>query len=72
MVSKGNQVIVDYQKKLPGRGVYVCLSENCIHSLFRRNLLNRALRKKIEPLFQEDLKRNLFHLLKKEKLGVYG
>ncbi len=44
LVAGPSGVAVDYREKLPGRGAYICLKEECIKKALSRGNLSRALR----------------------------
>ena len=45
LVCDGEKVIPDFEKKLPGRGAYICDDASCIEKLIKRKALNRAYRR---------------------------
>ncbi len=44
VLSPQGEVVVDYRKKLPGRGVYTCFEFDCIETAVKRGQLCRSLR----------------------------
>jgi predicted RNA-binding protein YlxR (DUF448 family) len=42
VLSPQGEVLVDYRRKLPGRGAYTCLDRSCIETAVRRNQFDRA------------------------------
>lgn len=46
-------VTVDYRQRLPGRGVYTCLSRNCVEQMVRRGGFKRGFRRDHRPVEAE-------------------
>lgn len=44
VLSPQGEIVVDYRRKLPGRGVYTCFSYECVDAAVKRGLLNRSLK----------------------------
>jgi len=61
-------VVVDSSGKLPGRGAYVCLSEECIAAARKRDALAKALKTAIEESLYEELLLRASE--KKEEMGT--
>jgi hypothetical protein len=53
VLSPQGEVVVDYRKKLPGRGVYTCFDYECIESAVKRGQLCRSLRGGDRPTASE-------------------
>jgi len=51
------EVSVDPSGRLPGRGAYVCLKEECILSARKRDALSKALRVKVDAEVYDTLLR---------------
>lgn len=49
VLSPQDEVVVDYRRKLPGRGVYTCLNRSCLELAVKRKQLSRSLRGGKEP-----------------------
>lgn len=47
--SPQGEIVVDYRKKLPGRGVYTCFDRRCLENAVKRGQLSRALRQNASP-----------------------
>ncbi len=50
------KAIIDIEQKLEGRGVYVCLSEECILKAQKKNKFSRALKGDVDKTIYEELK----------------
>ncbi len=48
-------VMLDPSGKAPGRGAYVCVSEECLASAKKRNALAKALKTNVEDALYEEL-----------------
>lgn len=48
VLSPHGEVLVDYRRKLPGRGAYSCLDRACIRAALRRNQFDRAFKGRVE------------------------
>ena len=53
VLSPQGEVVVDYRKKLPGRGVYTCFDYQCIETAVNRGQLCRSLRGGDRPTASE-------------------
>ena len=51
----GGKVSLDPTGRLPGRGAYVCLKEECILSAKKRDALSKALKIKVDGEIYQDL-----------------
>lgn len=51
----GGKVTVDPTGRLPGRGAYVCLKDECILSAQKRDALSRALKVKVDGEIYHEL-----------------
>ena len=45
--NKDHEILLDPSQKLPGRGAYVCRSEDCIGLIKKKNALNRSFKSKV-------------------------
>lgn len=50
-----NQLLVDLQGKLPGRGAYVCLQRPCVEQALKGTRLPEALRRAVAPCSPDEL-----------------
>jgi len=53
VLSPQGEVVVDYRRKLPGRGVYTCFDLECVESAVKRGHLCRSLRGGDRPTASE-------------------
>lgn len=51
IVKNKDQILIDPGSDLPGRGAYLCPSENCINKSQENNLLEKALKTEISDNF---------------------
>ncbi len=60
--NKANEVLIEKQQKLDGRGAYICRNEECVTKAIKSKALNRAFKTEIpESIYEElshELKRN--------------
>lgn len=47
VLSPDGAVLVDYRRKLPGRGAYTCLDRSCIATAVKRNQFDRAFKGRV-------------------------
>jgi len=50
-----NQISLDITGKKPGRGAYICSSEDCHKKLNKQKLLNKAFSMSVEPQVYEKI-----------------
>ena len=55
IVCDGQSVLIENEKKLNGRGAYICKDEKCISSLIKNKSLNRAFRKNVSLETYEEI-----------------
>jgi len=48
VLSPDGEILVDYRRKLPGRGAYTCLDRSCITTAVRRNQFDRAFKGRVK------------------------
>lgn len=53
--NKNGQVAIEKEKKLDGRGAYICSSDDCIKKCIKLKSLNRAFKTAINQEFYEEL-----------------
>ena len=51
----GSEYFIDEQKKLHGRGAYVCKENKCIQLTIKKRLLNRAFKSDVGMLIYQKL-----------------
>lgn len=44
VLSPQGEIVIDYRRKLPGRGVYTCFNHECVDAAVKRGQLQRSLR----------------------------
>lgn len=49
VLSPQGDIVVDYRRKLPGRGVYTCIDRGCLETAVKRGQLSRSLRHNASP-----------------------
>lgn len=50
------KAIIDREQKLPGRGAYICLNEQCINKAEKRKSFSRGLKGDIDRTIYDELK----------------
>ena len=53
--TSAGDIVVDKTGKLPGRGAYVCASEECLKNALKTNKINRALKCDIPEQIKNEL-----------------
>lgn len=72
VLSPGNDVLLDYQQRLPGRGVYVCSQEQCLKMAVKKQAFRRGFRREIKPLDIAQLQEQLNVAVEKKILNLIG
>jgi len=83
VLSPQGEVIVDYGRKLPGRGVYTCIDKICIEMAVKRNQFDRAFKgdnnkpasDQLLRVVREQIKKKIWNLLgmaRKSTVAVSG
>jgi predicted RNA-binding protein YlxR (DUF448 family) len=72
VLSPHGQVLVDYGRKLPGRGVYTCIDKNCVEEAVKRRQFDRAFKGRNEKPSKELLLGSLAEQIKKRVLNLLG
>jgi predicted RNA-binding protein YlxR (DUF448 family) len=72
VLSPQGQVVVDYNRKLPGRGVYTCIDKQCLEAAVKRRQFDRAFKGPIERPCREILLRSLGEQIEKRVLNLLG
>lgn len=55
IAKSNNGVEIDFNKKLQGRGAYICKNNECIANVVKKKLLNRAFKTNLENTIYECL-----------------
>lgn len=71
VLSPQDEIVVDYRRKLPGRGAYTCLNRSCLELAVKRNQLSRSLRGGKEPS-ADKLWRALYDQIRGKVLNLLG
>lgn len=72
VVSPQGEVLVDYRKRLPGRGAYTCLKRQCIADAVKKRQFSRAFRGKAEDVSAEALTESLVTEIGSRILSLIG
>ena len=56
VVANHGKAIIDADKTLPGRGVYVCLNRSCIEKAEKKNRFAKGLKCEIDKTIYNELK----------------
>ncbi len=56
VLNKSGNLAIERDKKLDGRGAYICASEECILKCKKAKSINRVFKKNVEDEFYEELK----------------
>jgi len=59
VLAPDGQVVVDYRQQLPGRGLYTCLSHQCMAQAAKRNSFRRVFGAELQPVKLEELQAQL-------------
>ena len=68
----GEEVYVELDSRLPGRGAYCCIDRRCMDSAFEAKVLARAFRKNIQAPRADEITATLRRLLDKRVEGLLG
>jgi predicted RNA-binding protein YlxR (DUF448 family) len=68
----GEEVYVELDSRLPGRGAYCCVERKCLESALEAKLLARAFRKYIQAPKADEISANLRRLLGERVEGLLG
>jgi len=66
------RIVVDYRKKLPGRGAYTCAAKSCIMAAAGKGRFERAFRESHQPVSGEELAENVAQKLRERLLNLVG
>ncbi len=72
VLSPAGEVLVDYRRKLPGRGAYTCIDRNCLEKAIRRGQFARAFKRNLSSLSDELLTGELVRQVRARILGLVG
>ncbi|BCA79517.1 YlxR family protein [Desulfuromonas sp. AOP6] len=72
VVSPQGEVLVDYRKRLPGRGAYTCLKRQCIDDAVKRRQFGRAFRGLAGDVSAEVLTESLVAEVRSRILSLIG
>jgi len=72
VLSPDNDVLLDYQQRLPGRGVYTCSQEQCLKTAVKKQAFRRGFRKEISAVDFLELKAQLRAAVEKKILNLIG
>lgn len=72
VVSPQGEVLVDYRKKLPGRGAYTCLNRQCVSEAVKRRQFSRAFRGAAGEVSAEVLTASLLEAIRGRILSLIG
>lgn len=56
-VKTENGAVIDTEKKLPGRGAYVCKNPVCIQNARKKRLLSRHFKTAVDPAVYDEIER---------------
>lgn len=59
VISKDGKFAVETDKKLDGRGAYICKNETCVSGMIKAKSLSKVLKKNILPSVYEEIKNEL-------------
>ena len=72
VLSPQNEVVLDLEAKLPGRGAYTCLSSACLAAASRQRQFSRAFKREVLLPAPEEFVAQTAHLLQERILGYLG
>jgi len=65
-------VLVDYLHRLPGRGAYTCVAEQCLLDAVKRNSFQRCFKRQCRPVDSMELTQQLTQAIEKKILSLIG
>lgn len=72
VLAPDNRILVDYRQRLPGRGTYTCLKEQCLLDAVKRNAFQRSFRKQCQPVDSAELLDQLIKAVEQKILNLLG
>lgn len=72
VVGPDNRVVVDYRKRLPGRGTYTCFDRSCIERAVNNGGFVRAFRGRVERPEQHELTNHACQAIRQRLVGLLG
>lgn len=59
VVNKSGEIKIEKDKKLEGRGVYLCKNPECIKLCIKNRSINRVLKRNVDQKIYEELKNEI-------------
>lgn len=72
VLSPDNDVLLDYQQRLPGRGVYTCSQEQCLKAALKKQAFRRGFRRDINEVNFFELETQLRAAVETKILNLIG
>ncbi|MBK5273484.1 MAG: DUF448 domain-containing protein [Desulfuromonadales bacterium] len=72
VLSPHAEVVPDIEAKLPGRGAYTCVSEECLRAAFKQRQFNRAFKREVVVVSPDEMTENVISIMQKRILGYLG
>lgn len=72
VLSHENEVLPDLDNRLPGRGAYTCLNEECLVKAVKQNQFKRSFKQDVKVMAPEALVRHTRELLFERIIGLIG
>jgi predicted RNA-binding protein YlxR (DUF448 family) len=72
VLSPQGEIVVDYGRKLPGRGVYTCIERSCIEGAVKRRQFDRAFKGRNQTTGSATLLAALEEQIEKRVLNLLG
>lgn len=72
VLSSENEVLPDLDKKLPGRGAYTCISEECLVKAVTQRQFKRSFKQDVQVMAPEEMVRHTKRLLHERVIGLIG
>ncbi|MFQ6671951.1 MAG: DUF448 domain-containing protein [Candidatus Tectimicrobiota bacterium] len=66
------EVVIDLDRRLPGRGAHVCPTRRCLEGAAHKNVLGRAFRRRVTPVQASALAEALHRRLEEKLSGLLG
>jgi len=72
VLSSENEVLPDLDNKLPGRGAYTCISEECLVKAVKQRQFKRAFKQDVQVMTPDEMVRHIRRLLYERIIGLIG
>lgn len=53
--TKENEILIDETHKMNGRGMYICLNDDCVNKAYKTKAINRSFKTNVEDGIYEEI-----------------